>query len=333
MSYQVSIIINANNGEQKYLIRCINSIQRQLYENKESIIWAEDKMIDEGMGIDIPVMNKEELSDYICRSEAEWILFCKLNSVLAPDVLENLMSKGEAGNCMPTAKCMVKEGDGFIEEDNVLAKFSPYGKLFNISNMLSLPNREEIRMDALFTLQYLGHCGVSLESVDSYIYDTTKAADIINMDEISDLARKLRTEYRHRFDLNVGFAESCLTHLLEKAIEQHENESYQFTQQYINAIADTDENLLPFILDAVHISPEQYQYVKDYSLDEYIFYMDRLVMREQNMRDCRNMLGMDGYDLAQNTVALYRDGRLGLKTIWASLVGWVKYKVKGKEVG
>ena len=103
-------------------------------------------------------------------------------------------------------------------------------------------------------------------------------------------------------------------------------------RKHINAIAGEDEEMLPFILYAVHINPEQYQYVKDYSLDEFIFYKDRLAMMEQDMNDWRNMSGMDGYDLAQNTVALYRKGRLGLKTILASLLGWIKYKVKGKEV-
>ena len=332
MSYRVSIIIDANSGEQKYLIRCINSIKRQLYENKEFIIWAEDKIKDEELDISAPVMNTEELSDYIGKAETEWILFCKLHSVLAPDVLENLVIKGETDNCMPAAKYMVKEGNDFIEEDNIFAKISPYGKLFNISNIMSLPNKEELKIDALFTLQYLGHCGVSFESVNSYIYDSTEGIDITTVAEISELACKLRTEYRHRFDLNVAFAEGCLGKLWKKAMEQHEDEYYQFVQQYINAIADEDEELLPFILDAVHISPEQYQHVKNGSLDEFIFYKDRMDMLEQNRSVSRNMESLEGYDLAQTTAALYRDGRLGLKTILASLLGWIKFKMKGKEV-
>jgi len=332
VSHRVSIIINANSREQKYLIRCINSIQRQLYENKESIIWSEDKMIEEYVGINVPVMNTEALRNYISKAESEWLLFCNSDSVLAPDVLESLIRKVEVKDCVPAAKYLMRENEDFIEEANVLAKYSPYGKLFNISNILCLRNKEDMRMNTLFTLQYLGFFGVGLESVDSYIYDSTEEMGITDVDEILDLSHKLRTEYRHRFDLNVGFAEGCLVRLLKEAVEKHENEYYQIIKQYINAIADEDEKLLPFILDAVHISPEQYQYVRDYSLDEYIFYRDRLTMLEQNRSDYRNMESMDGYDLAQNTVALYRDGRLGLKTIVASLLGWIKYKVKGKEV-
>ncbi len=325
MSGLVSVIIKTGREDRKYLVRCISSIRRQVYENKEWAIWAEDKTAAEYADQDVTVLHTDEIAEYLQKTEAEWVLFCRSCFVLAPDVLKELADYGEKGNSLPAAKYMVKGEDDFWEEENAFFLISPYGKLFRREDILKMSGTRERGCYALTALKYMEDCGAELAFADSFIYKPAVEAGDFDEGEIADISVELASKYRHFPDVNIGFAEGCLSQLWQEAIRRHNQGYFLILRQYIEAVA-ADEKLLPFILEAVRINQEQYRYMKDCTWEEFIFYQERADRRERDRIDCRELLGIEGLDLAQNAVDLYRDGRLGLKTLLASLMGWIKYK-------
>lgn len=328
MSSLISVIIKAGREDEKYLTRCINSIRRQVYKNKEWVIWAEDKAArceDQ----DMTILSTDEITEYLTETEAEWIFFCRSDFVMAPDVLKELAGHGEKGNCLSAAKYMVKWEDDFFEEENAFSLVSSYGKLFRRDCILRMSGTEGRGGCALTALRYLEDCGAELEFADSFIYKPAEELGYLAEEEIAEISTELAVKYRHFPDVNIGFAESCLSKLWQEAVGQRNQGYFLIVRQYIEDVA-ADEKLLPFILEAVSISEEQYRYMKDCTWEEFIFYQERADRRERDREDCRELLGIEGVDLAQSAVDLYRDGRLGLKTLLASLMGWIKYKTKSE---
>lgn len=332
MKNQVCIIIRVDAVGFECLDRCFNSIQKQTYTNWVCAILDEDRIINQSVNNDVPIISMEVIGEYINNMDADWVLFCKSSSVLAPDLLETLINNVDEGKCVPSSGYMAKnERNVFAEESDGCIKVLPYGKLFSAKNLFDLWDKKDSELNLLLTLQYMDCFETNIRKTDSYIYDLQEIKFVMSENEVLDIACKLAFKYSYLLDVNAWFSENYLSVLWERAVSQNKEDCYQIICQYLNKISG-NENLLSIALDTMHITKSQYQCIQKCTFDEFMFYRNRFAILQQNTEIQENVLQVSGYDIAQNTVALYRNGFLGLKTILASLIGWIKYKIGKRGV-
>lgn len=97
MEPMISVIIPEFDDD-TYLIRCLNSIKRQTYNNVEIIIAAskcDNKIIEK---YNLKLLKKKEeywdkLNTAIECSNGKYIFFCDVNMVLSPNALQQLLEE------------------------------------------------------------------------------------------------------------------------------------------------------------------------------------------------------------------------------------------------
>lgn len=330
MQKKISVIITEHK-EHAYLIRCLNSIRRQTYQNIEIILTGTGYPKDITQEYPAVVMAENARSkeggwkNIFEKAGGDYIYFCSETSVLAPNVLEDLFQHiGGNAVCM-AARCMVPNGNDF--KDCANAEATAYGKIL----------KKELFWEKLKTSVADGTCRLheleaavleyvnlfsGLEYAESaFVYETDESALELHLPPllqeeaqnewlakikiyssetknaligmwISDemqrngtgqaaaaimrVARVLNLEK----EINYEIAHRYVKQWYEKAVEQEQESFYRMARDYLGCF-DTQEAYQRVLLYACGIGREQYAYMKKSSLEEYLFYKDKL-MDEQN---------------------------------------------------
>ena len=146
MDKLISIII-PKQQEQIYLIRCLNAIKRQTYQNYEIILVAEQWEENLSERYNLQIVKSEEESKWSGMKQAiesacgEYIYFCSMSSVLAPNTLEELINDTLDADKHSMGQVMILEGKNVKHADVSVVELGIYGKLFSKSRI----QNEEIK--------------------------------------------------------------------------------------------------------------------------------------------------------------------------------------------
>lgn len=180
----ISVII-PNCGNKAYLQRCIAAVKRQTYKNCEIILVTgefgePDSSITEVFP-DIRMIRSEAEGNYaglnaaLSLSKGEYIFFCNMQSVLAPNTLDLLLTDTESEeNKLFYGVSYIPNENGFEPFGNMGMSF--YGKLFRkeIIEKRTLAIAEESPLaEYLFVAQYTENVSSVKVNENIYIYEAS----------------------------------------------------------------------------------------------------------------------------------------------------------------
>jgi len=400
----ISVIIPEYQN-QIYLIRCLNSIRKQTYKNIEILIISESPLSGLIERNDIKRISNDSitgLNDAISMANGDYIYFCSMTSILTSNTFDDLISNVNEDTCY-IGKCFIPENDGFIEYDKAVINI--FGKLFEkrkiIDKNISFKNSN--CSYAIFVLEYLNLFDNVIQNENIYVYETnpnileSKLIDSVSNQEIkklislstvgsnkiakiliSDLVfsckEKSQSLYiilsiakrtQSNLELNYFIAKKYIKTWYICCLEQNDSYIYDNIRKFFE-IFEVNGDFLFTLLNACNLANIHYEFMKKYSLEEYLFYHDKLPNTnkfstyideidtlknqmsdslekisklESSIIETNNYVdsslqanhehhghSLSGYELAEYTIKKYRQGELGLKTIIKSFVAWFKYK-------
>lgn len=189
----VSIII-PEYPDHTYLIRCINSINRQTYRNTEIILvgtylaeelpGADEYTILADYGTD----KGEGIRQAISAAAGEYIYFCSMTSVITANTLEELMLAEKNENVWTMGNCCIPDGKNFKRCRNM--EISLYGRLYKKQKLmedgLEYPSGCHFAAP-IFVLSYLNLFAMTEVNDKIYIYETdTEVFDIEKPERLND---------------------------------------------------------------------------------------------------------------------------------------------------
>lgn len=294
MEKKISVII-PQNEDHTYLIRCLNSICRQTCKNIEIVLTGADypKEVIEKYPAVTRMENagntKEEWLSIINKANGDSIYFCSETSVLAPNVLADLLVHAEDGEAYMTAQCVLLEGENL--SNCVKAEASIYGKMLKKEILLELLATNEI--DGIYALEwavleYLNRFQRLECDEQVFVYETN--SQVFETHPPVFLEEEAQKKWLEKIKVySVETRNAFIESWILAAIQEEQIE--QLLQQNMEVIAAKEVRAE----DTVAV-------VKNYETE------------------------LEGPVLAEYVIAKYQQGGLGLKTIWKSFVAWVKYK-------
>lgn len=262
----ISIII-PKQQEQTYLVRCLNAIKRQTYQNYEIILVTEqcEEILQEYDYDKLQVVKAEGESKWSGMQQAiesahgEYLYFCSVSSVLAPNVLEELLKNEWNVEKHSMGQFLILQEKNVTHADPSTAELGIYGKLFLNSRVQSekIVFQEEMEFaDYIFASFYERNYEKVEENTDVYIYETDKKffcdteRMISGMEEESELLLVAQEDNRY-FKKIVMLLENKISHECgaDKILQQvssianlfpKEYEiNYQLAKKYLKKIFDT----------------------------------------------------------------------------------------------
>lgn len=175
----ISVVIPYSE-DQTYLVRCVNAVKRQTYKDVQLLVIAAQCDPETVQEYGLEVIENDNGGQYggineaVGRAGGEYLYFCNITSVPAPNTLERLLEEYEADrNVLKYGKCYVEKEQEFAACAGMEA--SCYGKLYDMEiirdrNIQFRENSAFAEMQ--FVAEYAAHMEdmVPLESV--YIYET-----------------------------------------------------------------------------------------------------------------------------------------------------------------
>lgn len=175
----ISVVIPYSE-DQTYLVRCVNAVKRQTYKDVQLLVIAAQCDPETVQEYGLEVIENDNGGQYggineaVGRAEGEYLYFCNITSVPAPNTLERLLEEYEADrNILKYGKCYVEKEQEFAACAGMVA--SCYGKLYAMEvirdrNIRFRENSAFAEMQ--FVAEYAEYMEdmVPLESV--YIYET-----------------------------------------------------------------------------------------------------------------------------------------------------------------
>mgnify|MGYP002511483004 CR=1 FL=1 len=166
----------------KYLVRCLNSICRQTYKNFEILFIGNELSEELIQRYEIKLIGGkgnqntgERFNTAIWQARGRYLLFCSMTSVLASNVLEELIKHAGNTEACVRANYMLLDGENY--ESCEKAEISIYGKLFDKqtidTNKIYFADGN-IYMRERFVLTYLHFYQRSCVDEKIYIYETNK---------------------------------------------------------------------------------------------------------------------------------------------------------------
>ena len=180
----ISIII-PKQQEQTYLVRCLNAIKRQTYQNYEIILVAEqyEEILQEHDYDKLRIVKAEGdgkwygMQRAIESARGEYLYFCSMSSVLAPNALEELLKNEWDAEKHFMGQFLILQGKSVTHADTSTTELGIYGKLFLNSRVQSekIVFQEEMEFaDYIFASSYERKYEKIEENRDVYIYETDK---------------------------------------------------------------------------------------------------------------------------------------------------------------
>lgn len=182
MDKLISIII-PKQQEQTYLIRCLNAIKRQTYQNYEIILVTEQSEENLQEQYNLKIVEAEGTDKWIGMQQAiesacgEYLYFCSMTSVLAPNTLEELINDTMDANKHSMGQVIILEGKNVKHTDTSVVELGIYGKLFSKSRIQNeeIKFQEEMEFaDYIFASLYNKNYEESEENTQVYIYESNK---------------------------------------------------------------------------------------------------------------------------------------------------------------
>lgn len=309
MNNMISIIVPDCN-DRTYLIRCLNALRRQTYQDIELLLVGTEysnELLQEYHAI-----CKPDLSAAVSAATGERILFCSMTSVLAVNVLEELSSGSKESGAWLSARCMVPDGSNFKAADD--AGLSLYGKLFEkektLAVLAALP--DNAAWTNIFVLSYLSAFEKVEISETCFLYETVEQAVELslpqNMSESelrSWFAQTTRLTDADRHSLTrqwvaLAAPEEAFFRVLmaAKCFPEDKALNYSLASAYIknaycSALAEQNEPLYDGVKEyfeifnsegayqtvlcrLCEICEEQLDCMLRYGLKDYLFYYDRI---------------------------------------------------------
>lgn len=312
----VSIIIPEFEDD-TYLIRCLNSIKRQTYQNYEIIVVNDmcGPLIQEKYGLRL-IDRKENwcngLNEAMRSANGEYLLFCKADMVLAPNVLEQLLKDMAKIQIFYTGQCCSKNKAGYENS----AEITLYGKLFLkeiIEKKQICFSEADIYTDVGFVLRYTSDFE-KIETDDKvYIYGTefghfSSETEFINRNTVTSFldlckenlseehavqkileaiirdcededkilaAMKVKEIYGTAYEINYSIAEKYTSVLFKQCLLENNEIIFEELKAYLK-LFEEDKDFLKIMLPLFNMNQERYEICLAHSLEEYLFYKDKL---------------------------------------------------------
>ncbi len=295
-----------------YLIRCLNAIKRQTYTDVEILVVdgeCEQDIIDK---YNLKLVETEEddecggLNRAIAQSEGEYIYFCNVSTVLAPNALSLLLS--ENSEMCTFANVQVMAGKNFKEGNMLLsccdklfdkARLEQYGIYFEGNNVFS---------ESFFVIKYICSFEETRKSEDAYIYCTDTASVCNSTDIVIDvqhwasllqavknatvefyetfrtaimqiikkcmfcdgaLANLVEEEFHDDYEFVYTFLAPVLKATWHEIAENKDDESLNEFRSYLHAYEN--ESFLQILLKACGLKQEHYDFIMNNTAKQCLF--------------------------------------------------------------
>lgn len=129
----ISVIVNVYDN-QKRIVRCINSIKRQTYENVEIIVLTKDSLKDELCDVELKEVNADvadkckDISKAVSMASGEYVYFCSSDSMLTYNTLEEMAKQAGDPQALVYTSAYTPDGQGYVSDKKINASIC--GKLF-----------------------------------------------------------------------------------------------------------------------------------------------------------------------------------------------------------
>lgn len=382
------IIMPFENAE--YLIRCVNSLYRQLGEDYEVII-AENGLDEKSVEFlnekpqvkrisETPQTAEEKLSEAteLISGDSDYVQLLDVNTIVSPICTKAIIACEESDLIVPAAA--VKKGDGFVVDTPELSalekkynKYSP--QRFCFGREFFSRFTDEIICDAgdfsLFLLSVFAKKCVINFIDDVCMYANGFASDDRTDDDLETVKAHCAVAFNLFSDIeNVEVKVGIIEDYTNKFSEFLADEDVGNRQNAFYALQDICENVQDVFLfkryfegkigfeteDFLRLNYEEYTVYKtsvpgiknsvtpvdnaaqNKLLKEMKAAIDKTnkELSELKKHGAKPMIipsaqGAAMRDPAVDVPQMYREGRLGLKTIWRSFCGWLKFKLGGKK--
>lgn len=324
----ISVII-PNFGEDTYLVRCLNAIKRQTYKNIEIIIicTSEQKQNVEALKkkYNLIVIERVEegyegINEAISKAHGQYIYFCNKTSVMAQNVIEELLKKTE------------KEpgkfwgGEIYIPNKNEyeaspFEKVNIYNKLF-VKDVIDRENiifsENSVLAECIFVAQYIEKFEDIEIDPEVYVYEADgtylvpRFRNEVDKQEWENLFSILESMEKPTADilsneyleliLKNGLANTNIMFLLEQYDHKNYPLNYAVAEQVLPSLwteirqkNDEEKSLIlkdyferyegetaffDLLLSACELNEEEYGYLKNNDLDTALFFI------RESKKDC-----------------------------------------------
>lgn len=174
----ISVVIPYNQ-DQTYLIRCVNAIKRQTYKDVELLLVAPECDPKVAQKYQLHVIENEGgqpyggINEAIRKAKGEYLYFCSITSVPAPNTLGTLEKEYEAGGGVwKYGNCYEEREQGYEACEGIEASY--YGKLYNLrvirDNNIRLRENSSFA-ELQFVVEYAAHMKDMALAEKIYIYE------------------------------------------------------------------------------------------------------------------------------------------------------------------
>ena len=319
----ISIII-PNEQEQTYLIRCLNAIKRQTYQNYEIILVTEqcEENLQEQYNLKIVKVGDKGkwkgMQQAIENACGEYLYFCSMSSVLAPNTLEELLKDELNEDKHSMAQFMMLKGKNVEHADREVTELGIYGKLFQNSRIQDekIVFQEEMEYaDYLFASFYEQNYEKIEENAYVYIYETNREffsdsnrliagdeeenmllmqaqrdnrylkklvvalekriSNEVESDRILHRVISIANAFPKAYGINYELAQKYLKRIFESCQKEENEEDFQKFQTYFKGM-EGEKYFFRTLLENFELNDEKYEYLKECSVKEYLFFRDRI---------------------------------------------------------
>lgn len=303
----ISIII-LNMGNTAYIRRCVYAVTHQTY--KETEIFYISDGIDESMKkwlSEQGVISSCALREVIEKTHGEYLFFCDVSFMPAPDLLETLYAVGEKKeSLLPVTKSLCLT-EGSSESDFGATIF---GKLFRkdlFAGQIPCTENGSFYDNFLCVLRYLQHMETVEPVENTYIYQSDSARLFENtfienwetifplMASLDDRSSRyilrslknnldkenvysyaemvLAEKYCHsNYELNYWISSAVLPSMWESIKGHSDNECYGPFRDYLQKY-EQEPLFLKILLKCCGLKAEDYEYLKDNNIDHALFFI------------------------------------------------------------
>lgn len=315
MKNLISVIILEKNNR-NYLVRCVNSIKRQTYDNIEIIIVSDTDM-NQNIERDKVSGVFSDIREALESAKGKYVYFCSETSVLEKSVIQKLYDYHN-DNTLYYVKCYIYQGKSMYKVSGM--EMLLQGKLLEKDKINSvLAGIEGDRLSEILILGgYLEKFQKLEETSDVYIYDIKEENLKLDNNElwgfpewnnvvqiykkISDpmrqflvekvisltkemeaepnvsflLADKLHDEY----ELNFEYSKGLIGKWINDVAERRNIESFENLKEYF-ALYQEDKDFLEILLKYCSMTEKQYTYMMGHDLNAYLFLVSQIPEEEK----------------------------------------------------
>lgn len=321
----------------------------------EAILSETEQLLNK---IDI-VENLKELKTLLEEKHVDKLMFVNTEIVMAPNAIEQLLSDDSNEQLILNHLVVDSKGD-YVRNEKTIS--SPYCKVF-IANELFGMEMDGTSLCVSHNLQLrYSFLGKKLKTVNAYAYQCEDIDIGIDYETEYDYIKSLlANESIVGIDVVTDTIENILYKALRESLDKENASAFVLLQKCVETLT-FDDDILQLEYKKYKITPELFEIIGRCDVSQFKKMYQKFgalgaknnaqmqVVEEQtnnynpqqlvnlqntikNLEIRINSLEQEqnGYVAAQNVVGMYKDGKLGMGTIFKSIVAWIKYKVSGKR--